>query len=327
MLHSTPLRVVIVGTGVMGGHHTRVAAMSRDCTLVGIYDASAERAEQVARQHGVQAFTSLEEACAAADAVIVATPTNTHAEVAERCLRAGCHVLLEKPIAATVAEAEALVAYSTTVDRVLMIGHVERFNPAVTVLLSLLKPEEIIACELQRLSTTPGRDRSADIIFDLMIHDLDLVAAFTQSEVAAVAAMGHCVRSALIDHVTAMLRFARGATATLTASSISQERVRRARIFTQHALFTVDFASREVWIHRHGKSSLAAEDGQYLLSSQVEQILVPPKEPLAVEQEHFFQAIRTGTAPLTSAEVGLAVLRTAYAIQTQVHAQQVPAQS
>ncbi|OPZ81929.1 MAG: hypothetical protein BWY76_02873 [bacterium ADurb.Bin429] len=227
-------------------------------------------------------------------------------------------MLLEKPIAAELAEAEALVTASTGTDRVLMIGHVERFNPAVIALLSLLKSEEIISCELQRLSTAPGRDRSADIIFDLMIHDLDLSLAFTRSVPVAITAMGHCVRTELIDHVTALLRFDSGVTTTLTASSISHERIRRARIFTQSALFSVDFASREVWIHRHGQSSLALEDGQYYLSSQVEQILVPPKEPLAVEQEHFFQAIRTGTPPITSAEVGLAALRMATAIQQSV---------
>lgn len=320
-MQDSPIRLGMIGTGVMGGHHTRVAAMSKACQLTGIYDADGQRAAALAQQYGVAAFHSLDEACAACDAVIIATPTVTHAQVATDCLRAGCHVLLEKPIAGDLVEAEALVEYSNTVDRVLMIGHVERFNPAVTALLSLIKSEEVISCELQRLSTAPGRDRSADIIFDLMIHDLDLALAFTKSTANHIAAMGHCVRTELIDHVTALLRFDTGVTVTLTASSISQERVRRARVFTQNALFSVDFASREVWIHRHGQSSLAMEDGQYYLTSQVEQILVPPKEPLAVEQEHFLHAIRTGVPPTTSAEVGLAALRMARAIQQCVHEQ------
>lgn len=321
MQQQSPIRLGMVGTGVMGGHHTRVAAMSKDCQLVGIFDANPQRATMLAQQYGVTAFQSLEETCASCEAVIIATPTVTHAEVATACLQGGCHVLLEKPIAGDLREAEELVAFSETVDRVLMIGHVERFNPAVSALLSLLKPEEIISCELQRLSTAPGRDRSADIIFDLMIHDLDLTLAFTKSSTQAISAMGHCVRTELIDHVTALLRFENGVTASLTASSISQERVRRARVFTQNALFSVDFASREVCIHRHGQSSLAMEDGQYYLTSQVEQILVPPKEPLAVEQEHFLQAVRAGTPPITSAEAGLAALRMACAIQQRVHEQ------
>ncbi len=320
-MQDSVIRLGMIGTGVMGGHHTRVAAMSKACQLTGIYDADPQRATALAHQYGVAAFQSLDEACTACDAVIIATPTVTHAQVATACLQAGCHVLLEKPIAGDLGEAEALVAFSKTVDRVLMIGHVERFNPAVTAVLALVKPEEIISCELQRLSTAPGRDRSADIIFDLMIHDLDLALAFTKSSALAISAMGHCVRGELIDHVTALLRFGSGVTVTLTASSISQERVRKARVFTQNALFSVDFANREVWIHRHGQSSLAMEDGQYYLTSQVEQILVPPKEPLAVEQEHFLHAIRTGTAPLTSAEVGLAALRMAYAIQLSVQDQ------
>jgi predicted dehydrogenase len=291
------------------------------CDLVGIYDADPARAEAVAQQHGAQAYTSMSALCAAVDGVIVATPTVTHAEVATACLQAGCHVLLEKPIAATVEEAEALVAFSRTCDRVLMIGHVERYNPAVTAALSLVAPTELFACELQRLSTAPGRDRSADIIFDLMIHDIDLVLAFAQSPVQSIQAMGHCLRGDLIDHVTALVRFASGVTATLTASAVSQERIRRARLFGQSAQFSIDFASREVSIHRQGQSSIAQADGQYFLASQVEQLLVPNREPLAVEQDHFLHAIRTGSTPMTSAEAGLQALQLAHAIQTAVHTQ------
>ncbi|HEY3377811.1 MAG TPA: Gfo/Idh/MocA family oxidoreductase, partial [Armatimonadota bacterium] len=209
----------VVGTGVMGGHHTRVAAMLPGCQLVGIYDANQARATEVADQFGAATFPSLDALCENVDAVIVASPTVTHAEVGAHCLQAGCHVLLEKPIAATVAEGEKLYAISQQSDRLLMIGHLERFNPAVTAVLSLISHDELFALELQRLSPTPGRDRSADIIFDLMIHDLDLLLAFTGSPIIAISAMGHYVRSDFIDHVTALLRSDKGVTATLTASA------------------------------------------------------------------------------------------------------------
>ncbi|HEY3377748.1 MAG TPA: Gfo/Idh/MocA family oxidoreductase [Armatimonadota bacterium] len=321
MFKGPMLRVGIIGTGVMGGHHTRVASMMPGFQLVGIYDANLARAEEVAQQYGVEAFASQQALCDAVEAVIIATPTVTHAEVATACLQAGVHVLLEKPIAASLAEAEALADLSARTDRVLLIGHVERFNPAVTALLPLLHNQELFACELQRLSTSMGRDRSADIIFDLMIHDLDLALAFTGSNVVAVNAMGHRIRSGLIDHVTALLRFESGITATLTASGVSQERIRQARLYTQNAQFTVNFASREVSIHRHGKSSIAQENGQYYVTSQVEQILVPNREPLVIEQEHFLHAIRDGIKPLIDAQAGLQALRLAYTIQERVKEQ------
>ena len=317
------LRVGVIGTGIMGGHHTRVASTLPGCQLVGIFDVDSARAEQVAQQFGTATFPSIDALCDATDAVIVASPTRTHAEIGALCLNAGCHVLLEKPIASTVADGEKLLAVSKQSDKLLMIGHAERFNPAVSVVLSLLPQEEVFDIALQRLSPTPPRDRSADIIFDLMIHDLDLALAFSGSSAISVSAVGNRIRCEFIDHVTALLRFASGATATLTASAVSQERVRQGRLFTRSAQFQIDFASREVWIHRQGKSSIAKDDGQYYQVSQVEQILVPNREPLAIEQEHFIQSIRAGSPPLTDAETGLAALRLAQAIQDCVNAQLV----
>jgi len=321
MRNRTPIRIGVVGTGVMGGHHARVAASLAGCQLMGIYDVNFARAEEVATPFGVPALRELPALCEQVEAVIVASPTVTHAEVATICLQHGCHVLLEKPIAATVAEAEALIPLSRACDRILMIGHIERYNPAFVTLHSLVDPAALFDCELQRLSPVPGRDRTADIIFDLMIHDLDLALALTGSTLRTLSATGHRIRSEFIDHVSAMLSFANGATARLTASAVSQERVRRGRLFTSNAQYTVDFASREVWIHRQGHSSLGSSDGQYQIMHQVEQILVPNKEPLAAEQQHFLQAIATGSTPDTSAENGLAALKLAYAIQQAVQEQ------
>ncbi len=154
-----------------------------------------------------------------------------------------------------------------------------------------------------------------------MIHDLNLALAFCDSPLATLAATGHRVRCGFIDHVTALLRFENGCTATLTASAVSQERVRMGRLFAHQAQISLNLASREVWVHRHGQSSIAQEDGQYYQASQVEQILVPNREPLAIEQEHFFQSIRNGTPPLTYAEEGLETLRLAQMVQDFVNAQ------
>lgn len=320
-LADAPIRIGVVGTGVMGTHHTRLAATLAGCELVGVYDASPASAERAAAQFGVPALPALEALCATADAIIVATPAHTHAKVAASCLQAGCHVLLEKPIATSVTEGESLVALAQRSDRVLMIGHVERFNPAVTAVLALIDPSDIFACDLQRLSTAPGRDESIDIIFDLMVHDLDLVLAFTQSTVTSVTAMGHCVHGGLIDHVTALLRFANGTTATITASAVSQERSRTARLFSRSAQFMVDFASRELEIYRQGHSSMTRDDGQRYAACTVEKLLVPNRDPLATEQDHFLQAIRQGTTPATDADAGLQALRLAHAIRQCVNEQ------
>lgn len=318
-----PTRIGVVGTGVMGGHHTRVASLLPHGQLLGIYDLDLARATQVADQYNVTAFPSLEALCEAVDAVIVASPSQTHAEVGAQCLRAGCHVLLEKPIATRVADAEALVALSKDIDRVLMIGHLERFNPAMSALMAMINRQELFDFELQRLSPTPPRDRSADIIFDLMIHDIDLALTLAASPVASLAAVGQRVQFDFIDHVSALLRFENGVTARLTASAMSQERIRKGRFFTRSAQFTVDLASREVWIHRQGKSSIANEDGQYYLASQVEQLLLPNREPLALEQEHFIQTIQSGGTPMIDAEAGLAALRLAQSVQDAVNEQLV----
>ena len=326
MGHNDPIRMGIIGTGVMGGNHTRVASTLHGCRLVGIYDPASEHAEKVAKNYNITAFPSLDVLCASVDAVVVASPTDTHAEVATQCLQFGCHVLIEKPIAAVVADGEALVALSKQSDRVLMIGHLERYNPAVSVVRSLIRQDELFSFELHRLSPTPPRDRSADIIFDLMIHDIDLAFAFSGAPLSSMTAMGLCVRCGFIDHVTALLRFTNGITAVLTASAVSQQRVRQGRFFTASAQFTIDLASREVSIHRHGLASIPREDGHYYQASHSEQILVPNRDPLTVELEHFLQVIRSGDSPVTTPEDGLAALRLAQQIQDAVNVQLVACQ-
>lgn len=312
-------RMGIVGTGVMGAYHTRVAAVLPGCQLAGIYDADNACAARVAQQYGVTAYRSLPELCEAVDAVIVATPTFTHARIATECLQAGVHVLLEKPIAATLAEAEALVALSAQAPGLLMIGHVERFNPAVSALQTLLDPSELFACELQRLSVAPGRDQSVDIIFDLMIHDFDLALALVGAPVSAHSAVGHCITGKNIDHASALLRFANGATAALTASAVSHERMRTGRFYTRNAVYTVDFANRQLWVHQHGKSSYARGNSEPYQAHHVEQLFIANIEPLVAEQEHFLEAIRHGTPPVTDAYAGLHALQLAYAVQTDVN--------
>jgi len=300
----------------MGGTHTRVASAHPGCTLLGIFDTDLACAEQVGRQYEVNVYSALDELCAQVDAVIIATPAATHGEVAAACLQAGRHVLLEKPMTATVDEARTLAALSRQMDRVFMVGHVERYNPAVTVLLSLLDPSALFSCDIQRLSPAPGHDLSVNIIFDLMIHDLDLVLAYTRSPVVAVTAVGQSIRSTTMDHVSALVRFANGATATLITSWVSHERLRAGRLFTRDVQYLIDYANRELRVLTHDGSTLTTRDGHTVRANRLEQVQVPYREPLAAELDHFCQAIHTGTPPLTGADSSVRAVELAYAVHT-----------
>lgn len=310
MVEFAPLRIGVVGTGVMGGHHTRTAAALTAAQLIGIYDPDIARAGSIAAQYSITACNSLEALCGQVDAVVVASPTFTHAEVATKCLQAGCHVLIEKPIAATVSEGEELLAIANKIDRVLMIGHLERFNPAVIVARELLANNELFSFELHRLSPTPPRDQSADIIFDLMIHDIDLAFAFSKAPIAAMTANGLRCRYDFIDHVSAMLQFTNGITALLTASAVSQQRVRQARLFAADAQINLDLNARTVTVHRYNSEGNALP---------TDDISVPAGDPLSAEQTHFLQVIQTGCSLITTPEDGLAALRLAQQIQDTVN--------
>lgn len=312
------IRVGVAGTGVMGGRHVRVASMLAGSRLAGIYDPDAARATEVAESYGVKAAGSIEELCEWVDAVVVASPTITHGEVGKRCLAAGCHVLLEKPLAASRQEAEELVALADEQGVFLMTGHVERFNPAVMTALTMINGDQVFDCAFQRLSPVTGRDRSVDIVLDLMIHDIDLALSFTRSQVVEVAAVGQTIREELIDHVTAILQFENGATATLTASAVSQARVRTGVLYSRKAQYRLDLAARDVTVVRDGRSVLSADREGYTIGSQVEQILVPAQEPLQNELQGFLDGIRKGQAPQPDGRAGLQALNVALEVQAKV---------
>lgn len=312
------VRVGVAGTGVMGGRHARVAAMLAGSHLCGIYDPDPNRAAEVAKSCNTRVARSIDELCEWVDAVVVASPTITHGVIGKRCLAAGCHVLLEKPIAASREEAEELVSVAEREKVYLMAGHVERFNPAVMTALTMINGDQVFDCAFQRLSPVTGRDRSVDIVLDLMIHDIDLALTFTHSHVVDVSAVGQTVRDHLIDHVSALLRFANGATATLTASAVSQARVRAGVLYSRKAQYCLDLAARDVTVVRDGRSVLSADREGYTIGRQVEQILVPAQEPLQNELQAFLDGIRSRQAPQPDGRAGLEALEVALGVQERV---------
>ena len=227
------MKVAVLGVGALGQHHARIYAeleQSGGVDFVGLYDPDAERAREIAKKNGVRALGSMDEVLDQADAVSIVTPTSTHFQLARQFLEADRHVLVEKPITDEALQAAELVQLAQVKDRVLQVGHVERFNPVFDYLQSVAKLPRFI--ETHRLSSYPARSMDIGVVLDLMIHDLDIVLAFVNSPVKEVDGVGVPVLSASEDIANARLKFENGCVANLTVSRVSPERMRKIRVFS-----------------------------------------------------------------------------------------------
>jgi predicted dehydrogenase len=304
-----PLRVAVIGVGHLGQHHARLLATMPEVALVAVVDTREGRARDIAAKYGTAGVTrALADAAALAgevDAVSIAVPTESHVEVALPFIERGVAVLVEKPIAASLAEADRLIAAADRRGSVLAAGHTERFNPAVVAALPLVTAPRFI--EVHRLGTFPERSLDIDVIFDLMIHDLDLLLAMAGSEVESVEAVGVNVLTPRTDIANARLRFASGCIANVTASRISRDRVRKARVFQHDAYVSIDYAAQEVEVYR-----LVPTDGRPMIGGG--RLDVTNEEPLRRELADFVAAVRNGHAPAVTGRAG----REALALATRV---------
>lgn len=301
----TPLRIAVVGVGHLGQHHARLLAPMDGVALTGVVDTRPERAREIAARHGVEAFTDARDVLDRVDAVCIAVPTVSHVDVALPFIERGVAVLVEKPIASSVGDADRLIDAAARRGVILAAGHTERFNPAVIAALPLVSSPRFV--EVHRLGTFPERSLDIDVVFDLMIHDLDLLLASVRSDVASIDAVGVNVLTPRIDIANARLRFASGCIANLTASRISRDRVRKARFFQQQSYISIDYASQEVEVYRlvPGEGRPAIEGGR---------IDVPREEPLHRELVDFVDAVRRRRAPGVTAAAG----RDALALATRI---------
>src|SRR3954470_10203928 len=299
------VRIAVIGVGHLGRHHARILSDLDGVDLVGIVDANGARAREIAEIHGTQALTSAD-LSGAVDAVVVATPTASHAEVARPFLERGVAVLVEKPIARSVDEADAMLAAARTSGAIVAVGHTERFNPAVEAARGRLVSPRFI--EVHRLGTFPDRSLDIDVVFDLMIHDLDVILSVVESPVAAIDAVGVPVLTPKIDIANVRLRFESGCIANLTASRISRDRTRKIRFFQPDSYVAVDYAAQEleVWRLVRPTSGLPAIEGGV--------IPVANEEPLKRELRDFVDAVRDGRAPTVTGEDG----RRALALAEQI---------
>jgi predicted dehydrogenase len=299
----------VVGVGVFGRNHARVykelEQQGEPVRLVGVVDPDLDRADAVAREFGCRAFGSVEqmltthsEICAAS----VAAPTVHHLEVARALMDAGVDVLIEKPLAASFAEANELVHLAATQNRIAQVGHLERFNPAVRATIPLLTQPMFF--EVHRLSVFTPRSLDVDVVLDLMIHDLDIVLSFANSAVKEVRAVGLPILSGKVDIANVRLEFESGCVANFTASRVSTERVRKLRFFQPQQYVSVDYGRQEVLVFTVGAD--AATPGAPTVNPQIK-VAKPPvtsEEPLHAELKSFLHAVRQRSAPVVPLEDG-----------------------
>lgn len=310
------LRVAVIGAGSMGRNHARVFDLLRDVDFIGIADPDPAARVNVAEHYGVATFADYRELFGRIDAASVAVPTALHRAVAIDCFKAGVHVMMEKPIAANTREAVEILSAARASGCILQVGHIERFNPAVAALGPILAGERIVAVSAERLSPPTPRVIDVDVVFDLMIHDIDIAMALVGAPPAVLGALGRPSPPARLDHVTAHGRTDQGVLLSFTASKITQETVRRLQVTTERAYVTVNYLNRDIAVHRGGELFANATEGYaYVEEGSLTRPHVSAVEPLRAELEHFVACVRSGTQPLTSGESALDALRVAEDIQ------------
>lgn len=295
------IRVGIIGVGYLGTQHARIISYLEEAEIKGIADIDINSAMQIGNRHGVPYYENFENMLDEIDAGIVATPTSDHFSVSMKLLNAGKSVLVEKPITETVEQAEQLVEAAKKNGLILQVGHLERFNPAVEAIESLISEPKFI--EVQRLGSFSVRSLDIDVVLDLMIHDLDIILALIKEDVKVIRSSGIHVLSNKIDIANARLEFSSGCAATLTASRVHQGKVRKLRIFEPDSYYSIDYRDQEVKVFPlNGRKT------------DVKTLKIKKEEPLKLELQNFFRCIKDGKARKVSGEEGLRALKLAYKV-------------
>jgi predicted dehydrogenase len=307
---TTPkVRVAVVGCGEFGRNHARVYRELENVELVGVFDQKAERSEKIAQEFRTHAFSDLAELRGAVDSASVAVPTAAHQDAGCTLMDMGIDVLVEKPMARTVEECDVLIATAKRRNRILQVGHVERFNPAVRAVEPIVKRP--LFFEVHRLGVFTPRSLDVDVIYDLMIHDLDILLALVKEPIEEVRAVGIPVLTDKVDIAHARLEFAGGAVANVTASRVSTERVRKMRFFQESEYISLDYARRDalrVGVKRPGPQPEFGFD----------KLPAPETEPLRAELEAFVESVKTRKPPKTDGPAGRAALELATRINESI---------
>jgi predicted dehydrogenase len=305
----TPVRIGVVGTGYLGRLHARVLTEIPEATVVGFVEPNDEVAAEVESSLNLPRFASVAALAKEIECAVVATPTTTHGDVATQLLESGCDVMIEKPITATVGEARSLIDLAARNGRLIQVGHVERYNPAIMAVAELVRGTRYF--EAERLGVFVTRSLDVDVLLDLMIHDLNLVLSLFRQKVVDIRAVGVPVLTDKVDITNVRLELENGAVANLTASRVSQERIRKQRFFGSEVYVSVDTKEQEVKGYR-----LADEGGRRVIMPL--ELGLEKKEPLRAENEAFLQCVRERSRPIVSGEDGLAAVELALRVRDAI---------
>ena len=320
------IKVAVIGAGVMGKNHLKTYKNLPNIELIGVYDIFPEAAENAAKMFGIKAFSSMEDVAKSVNAVSVVTTSTTHADVGEFFLNHGIHCLIEKPLATTEEECMRLINAAKKNNVTLLVGHIERFNPAVEQMSKILSDtSKIRSLTTQRMSAASGRITDVDVAMDLMIHDVEVIQSLVKSPVVNVQACS--VKTADKpegkDYISALLEFENGATANLTASRITQARVRTLTVTTDTNYIDMDFINQSINVHSQGRMPYVNQESipdwmNYGLKGSVEQLFIPTNQPLSAELSHFMACIRGEATPRITGENALNALRVIWEIQRKL---------
>jgi predicted dehydrogenase len=314
------LHVGVIGVGRMGERHCRVYATQRNVHLMGICDVNLTLGRRVAQQYEVPFYANVDDLLDQVEAVTIATSTAQHFDLAVRCLNRGVHVLVEKPLAETAEQAEKLTRVAEASDRVLQVGHIERFNPTYIELKKLMETVTPLAVDWRRLSPYAGSNTDVDVIFDLMVHDIDLALDLMGRPPVSVAAFGLTAQSGVVDHVVAHLGFEGGPLVTLTTSRVTEQKVRLIEVTAKEAYVEADLLNKSIDVHRRTTGEYLA-NSKYRQESTIERLQVPMAEPLLLQLQHFAQCILEGQPQQVPARQGWRVLELAETIRQKCQAQ------
>jgi predicted dehydrogenase len=315
---NSQLKMGVIGVGRMGARHCRVYSNMRKVHLFGVSDKNPEVGVRVARMYDVPYFRDPEELLAQVDAVSLAVPTPLHYEQAMVCINRGVNVLIEKPITETVEQGEKLVKAAEESGKVVVIGHIERFNPAYMELKNVVEGMDVITFDLRRLSPFEGSNKDVDVVLDLMIHDTNLVLDLVGKDPVSMHAHGVKVFSENLDHASATLSFPNNILVTMTASRITEQKVRTLNVACRNAYLECDLLNKSILVNRStiGEyQSMSNRTVKYRQESVVEKIFIPGYEPLMLELQHFVDCVMGECRSEVSANDGLKALKLATAIR------------
>jgi predicted dehydrogenase len=306
-----PVRIGVIGVGRMGQSHCRVYSNLRHAKFVGLCDANADLGKDVARRHEVSFFRDVDSLLENVDAVSVCTPTPNHYEIVKRCLERNIHVMVEKPFTETLEQAGALKEAASKSKGIVQVGHIEKYNPAYIELRKVLEGMDILAMNFNRLSPFQGSNVDVDVVLDLMIHDIGLVVDLFDTEPVSMDAHGFSVFTNTIDYGLAVIKYAPEILLTLTASRVTEQKIRGISVTTRDAYIEADLLHKTIEVHRRTLGDYVNQKNthKYRQESLIERIVVPAMEPLFLELQDFVTCVSESKTPQVTAEDGYKALR------------------